>query len=218
MFFHILTLLRDSWLRWDAVFPLLDKMNTWYFQRSSFPVIISLYMLLMTIMLLFWYIPLQRVKIHWRLRLQIRMWLIIWEMIWSRKWNEKMVRCMMTLILSVGRSTKWMMTLNICLMKLKKILEINYTYISLTQPIAKEILWRVTTFFYFSENGRERGVIQSKKRWPEGKISCKVNEGVYFGASFNQWGYMVAWFRGYWCFLSFRQTLWTTWRWIHNWL
>ena len=54
---------------------------------------------------------------------------------------------MMTLIIAVGKSMKWMMTLILCLMTLNKILGINYTYESLTQPMAKEILWRVTIYF-----------------------------------------------------------------------
>ena len=74
-------------------------------------------------------------------------WLIIWEMICWRQWHEKMAICMMNLILDVGRSMKRMITLNICLIPLKKILEINYTYVSLTQPMAKYILCRTTIFF-----------------------------------------------------------------------
>ena len=53
----------------------------------------------------------------------------------------------MTLILAVGGSMKQMMTLNLCMMPLYKILEINYTYGSMTQPMTKEILWRVKIFF-----------------------------------------------------------------------
>ena len=146
MFFNSLTLLRDISLRWGAVCLLLDDPNTWYFHRSYFTVIIYLSMLLMTIMLLFWYSPLQRVQIHWRLRFHSMRWSIIWEMIFWMQWNEKMVRCMMNLILDVGRGMKWMMTINLCLMPLKKILEINYKYGSLTQSTTNEILWRVTIF------------------------------------------------------------------------
>ena len=62
------------------------------------------------------------------------------------QWNEKMVRCMMNPILDVGRGMKWMMTINLCLMPLKKILEINYKYGSLTQSTTNKILWRVTIF------------------------------------------------------------------------
>ena len=48
-----------------------------------------------------------------------------------------MVRYVMTLILSVGSNIKLMMTLNLCMMSLKKILDINYTYGSLKQPTEK---------------------------------------------------------------------------------
>ena len=58
-----------------------------------------------------------------------------------------MVRCMVTLILAVWRSMKWMMTLNLFLMPLEKIIDIKYTYVSMAQLTAKEILWRVTIFF-----------------------------------------------------------------------
>ena len=44
---------------------------------------------------------------------------------------------MMTLILAARRSMKWKMTLNLWMMPLNKILEINYTYVSLAQPMAK---------------------------------------------------------------------------------
>ena len=91
---------------------------------------------------------------------------------------------MMTLILDVGRSMKWMMTLNLCLIPLKKILEINYTYGYLTQPMAKEILWRVTVFLFLREWMRE-GFIQSKKKMTREKKYWKGNEGVYFGESCN---------------------------------
>ena len=62
-----------------------------------------------------------------------------------------MVRCMMTMVLAVGGSMKWMMEINICLIPLKKILEINYTYGSMEKPMAKEILFSVTTFFFIRE-------------------------------------------------------------------
>ena len=75
-------------------------------------------------------------------------WLILWEMICWMKWNEKMVGYVMTMIIAVGRSMKSMMTLNLCLIPLKKILEIIYTYGYLKQPIEK-ILWRVTIFFKY---------------------------------------------------------------------
>ena len=62
----------------------------------------------------------------------------------------------MTLILAVGKSMKWMITLNICMIPLKKILEINYTYGSLEKPLAKEIFCGVTILF-ISQRMDERG-------------------------------------------------------------
>ena len=173
--FNSLIILRDISLRCGTVCPLLDNMNTWFFHRSSFPVIISLSMLLVTIILLFWYSPLQRVQIHWRLRFQIRRWLIIWEMICWRQWNEKMVRCMMTLIIAVGGSMKQMMTLILCLIPLNKILEVNHIYGYLAQPMTKEILWRVTIFFISHRMDGRGGLFRAKGRWLEGKISFKGN-------------------------------------------
>ena len=75
--FYRLTLLGDISLRWGAVCPLLDNMETRFFHRSSIPLIIYLSMLLMTIMLLFWCSPLQRVHIHRRLRWHTRRWFIL---------------------------------------------------------------------------------------------------------------------------------------------
>ena len=60
---------------------------------------------------------------------------------------KKMVIYVMTLILSVGRNMKFMMTLDLCLITLKKIIEIKYTYGSL-KKMAKNILWRVTLFLF----------------------------------------------------------------------
>ena len=70
--FHRLNLLRDISLRWGVVCPLLDKKNTWFSHISYYLVIIYLSMFLITIMLLFCYIPLQRVQIHHSLILQMR--------------------------------------------------------------------------------------------------------------------------------------------------
>ena len=67
----------------------------------------------------------------------MRTWFILWQMICCMKWNEKMVRYVMTLILDVGSNMKLITTLNLCLMPLKKILDINYTYVSLKQPTEK---------------------------------------------------------------------------------
>ena len=79
------------------------------------------------------------------------------EMILWRQWNEKKLRGMMNMVLAVERSLKWMMPLNIWMMPLKKILEINYTYGSMTQPTAKEILWRVTIYLFLRESTRDGG-------------------------------------------------------------
>ena len=64
-----------------------------------------------------------------------------------------MVICMITLIIDVKRSMKLMTKLNLCLIPLKKILEINYTYVSLTQPMGKDIFWSVKIFLLSPENG-----------------------------------------------------------------
>ena len=77
---------------------------------------------------------------------------------------KKMVTCMMTMILAMWRSMAWMMTINLCLMPLKKILEINYTYGSLTQPMTKEILWRVNIFFIYQRMDERGGLFREKWR------------------------------------------------------
>ena len=51
--FHSMNLLRSILLSWGVVCPLLDKMNTWFFHRSSSPAIIYLFMILVKIVLLF---------------------------------------------------------------------------------------------------------------------------------------------------------------------
>ena len=68
------------------------------------------------------------------------------------KWNGKMVRYVMTLILAVGRNMKLMMTINLCIMPLNKIIDIKYTYGSLKQPTEKYLV-QGNNIFYFSENG-----------------------------------------------------------------
>ena len=55
----------------------------------------------------------------------------------------------MTLIIAVGRNMKWIMTLNHCLVLLEKILDIIYTYGSLKQPMAKNILLRFNHIFIY---------------------------------------------------------------------
>ena len=64
----------------------------------------------------------------------------------------KMVRYVITLIIYLCRKMKWMITLNLCMITLNKILEINYKYGSLKQPMEKYILWRANNNFYFSKN------------------------------------------------------------------
>ena len=90
--------------------------------------------------------------------------MVLWDMIFWRKWNKKMVRFMMTLILAVGKSTKWMMILNLCLMTLNKILDINYTYGSMTQTMAKEIFWRLTIIFISQRMDERGGLFRAKRR------------------------------------------------------
>ena len=75
-----------------------------------------------------------------------------------------MVRYVMTLILAVGRNMKLMMKLNLCLITLKEILDINYTYGYLEQPTEKNILWRVTIFFISHIMGDIDGLFIAKVR------------------------------------------------------
>ena len=61
-----------------------------------------------------------------------------------------------------------MMKLNLCMMLLKKILDINYTYGYLKQPMAKNIWWGVPILFISQIMG-ERGVLFiTKGILPEG--------------------------------------------------
>ena len=75
-----------------------------------------------------------------------------------------MVRYVMTMILVVVRNIKFMMTLNIFMIPLNKILEINYTYGSLKQPTKKYILWRVTIIFISQRMGDRDGLFIAKGR------------------------------------------------------
>ena len=75
-----------------------------------------------------------------------------------------MLRYLMALIIAVGMNMKWMMTLNLCLMFLKNILELNYTYGSLKQPITKNILRGVTIFFISQRMGESGGLLTEKGR------------------------------------------------------
>ena len=64
-----------------------------------------------------------------------------------------------------------MMTLNLCMMPLNKILEINYIYGSQTQPIMKKILWRVNMFLFLREWMREWVYSDQNKDDQKEKIS-----------------------------------------------
>ena len=58
-----------------------------------------------------------------------------------------MVRYVLNLILAVLRDMKLMMTLNLCMIIVKKILVITCIYGSLKQPTRKNVLWRTTILF-----------------------------------------------------------------------
>ena len=73
-----------------------------------------------------------------------------------------MVRYVMTLILSVCRNMKLMITINLCMTPLHKILEINYTYGYLKQPMEKNFLWRVTIIFISQIMGEREWVLRAK--------------------------------------------------------
>ena len=62
-----------------------------------------------------------------------------------------------------------MMTLDLCMIPLKKILEINYTCVSMTQPMEIYILWRVTIFFIYQKMDERGRVFIAKGRRLEGK-------------------------------------------------
>ena len=68
----------------------------------------------------------------------------------------------MTLIIAAGRNVKLMITLNLFLIALKKILEINGTYGYLKQPTAKYISWKVTLFLFIREWVRDGGYSEQK--------------------------------------------------------
>ena len=80
-----------------------------------------------------------------------------------------MVRYVMTIILAVRRNTKLMMTLNICLVPLKKILQIKYTYGVSETTNGEKYLVEGNNIVYLLHNRLERGVIQKKGRCPERK-------------------------------------------------
>ena len=69
----------------------------------------------------------------------------------------------MNLILAVGRNMKLMITLNIYLMSLKKILEINYTYGSL-EKLTKKNLVEGNNIFISHRMGDGDGLFIAKVR------------------------------------------------------
>ena len=86
-------------------------------------------------------------------------------MICWRKWKAKIVRSVMTLIISVGKNMKWMLKLTLCMVNLKKNTRDNiYIWIVETTDGAKDIV-KGNNIIYFSDNGLERGLFRSKRRW-----------------------------------------------------
>ena len=74
----------------------------------------------------------------------------------------KMLIYVVTLIISVGGNMKWMMTLTLFLMPLNKILKIKYIYVSMNQPMAQNILLRVTTMFIYHIMSDRGGLFRAK--------------------------------------------------------
>ena len=83
-------------------------------------------------------------------------------MIGWMQWNLKMLISMMTIIIDLGRNMKWTMTLNLCLVPLNKISKIKYKYGSLNQPMAQNILWRLTILFISQIMGNIGGLFRAK--------------------------------------------------------
>ena len=79
----------------------------------------------------------------------------------------------MTLILYVGRNMKLMTTLNLCLMLLKKILDINYTYGSLKQLMEKHLVEGNIIFIYQIMGERGGGYSEQKEDDQKGKYLAK---------------------------------------------
>ena len=77
-------------------------------------------------------------------------------------------------------------------MPLKKILEINYTYGYLKEPITKKILWRVTILCISQRMSERGGLFIAKLIWTEGGGIFQRKLGSIFGGLCNQWGEMVA--------------------------
>ena len=66
-----------------------------------------------------------------------------------------------------------MMTINLCLIPLKKIIEINYTCGSLEKPMTKEILWRLTVFLFPREWIIEGGYLEQNEDCQRGEYIAK---------------------------------------------
>ena len=93
---------------------------------------------------------------------------------------------MMTMILAVGGIMKWIMKLNLCIMPLRKIIDIKYTYGSLTKPILKEKLWRVTIFLFLKECMRKGGYLETNEDDQKGKnIAKEMREYILVSHAIN---------------------------------
>ena len=88
-----------------------------------------------------------------------------------------MVRYVIPLIVYVCRNMKLMITLNLYMIPLNKILDINYKYCSLKQPMETNILWGVTIIFIFQINSESGGLLRAKGRWPEVKNTLQRKLG-----------------------------------------
>ena len=85
----------------------------------------------------------------------------------------------MNMILAVGRNMKLITTLNLCLIPLKKILEINYTHGSMKQPTKKYPVEGNNMFFNQRMSDRD-GLFIEKGRLPEGKNTLQRKLGRIF--------------------------------------
>ena len=133
-------------LRSGVLFPSPENITTLFFYRISITVIIHLSLMLKMIVLLVFYHPPRILNIYCSVRYHMRMWLILCYMICWSQCNSKIVRSVMTLVQSVGSNMKWIATLTHFLIPLIQIVFIKYTYGFLNQPMAQNILWRVTIF------------------------------------------------------------------------
>ena len=85
---------------------------------------------------------------------------------------KKMVRYVMNQIIDMGSNIKLIMTLNLFMIPLNKILETNYTYGSPKQQIAKNILCRITILFISQIMGEGGWYSEQKEYGQKAKISC----------------------------------------------